>query len=154
MSAFRITFYLCLLFCTFLVHSKPELNPQENVIVASASAVSEGFITLSFEGYPKEEPVHIQISSDPQFQNLVRDIKLKAQSQVHLSGFNDGDYYARIVPIVSSSAASSADQSTMHSTHFKVEHRDLKSATLLFGLGAALFVILVVSLFRFTRKNI
>ncbi|MGB3620722.1 hypothetical protein FT643_12975 [Ketobacter sp. MCCC 1A13808] len=141
-----MTLYFCLLFCAFLVQAEPEPSPQENVILANASSVSEGFVTLSFEEYSKQEqPVRIQISSDSQFQHLVREFTLTSQSQVHLSGFNDGDYFARIVSPIGQPVGKPAQ--------FAVAHRDLTSATLLFGLGAALFAILVVCLFRFTQKN-
>ena len=149
MSAYRITFFFCLFFCSFLVQAEPEANSQGNVIHASASVVSEGFITLNFDNYaqslPAREPVHIQVSSDAQFQNPVRDLTLTAQSQVHLSGFNDGNYFARVV--------SSAGQTIGRPAEFSVVHRDLTSATLLFGLGAVLFFILITCLIRFTRKN-
>ncbi len=149
MSAYRITFYFCLCVCSFLVQAELKPNPQEPVILASSPLVSEGFITLSFDDYaksrPEQEPVHIQIATDSRFQNRVRDLTVTAQSQVHLSGFNDGDYFARIV--------SSAGQIVGQPAEFSVVHRNLTSATLLFGLGSALFIFLISCLVRFTQKN-
>lgn len=142
-------FYFCLFLCSFLVQAEPEPNPRESVILTSSPVVSEGFITLSFDEYiesrPEQEPVHIQISSDAQFHNVVRNLSLTAQAQVHLSGFSDGDYYVRLL--------SPAGQSVGQPTKFSVEHRNLTSATLLFGLGAALFFVLVSCLIHFTQKN-
>lgn len=152
MSAVQKTVYILLLCCSFTVQSEPVqgswpggADANDVSITASAERVTEGFITLEFQGLPAAEPFQLQVSTDPRFEKLLHNLKLVAQSQVHLSGFDDGDYFARVI--------SPSGQPSASTAQFSVAHRDLNTATGLFGLGAVLFVLLVACLIRFTQNN-
>lgn len=115
------------------------------MLSADAQKVSEGYITLSWNNLDSAQPVTLQVGVDPQLLQLERSIYLQGQNQAHLSGFSNGEYYARLV---------GTDGLVLsNSVHFQVQHRDLGTATLLFCLGAVLFVFLVVSLMRFTHST-
>ena len=90
------------------------------------------------------QPVTVQVSTDPQAQQLVRSLSLQGQSQVHLSGFDNGVYFARLL--------NRGDVPLTRATRFEVQHRALPDAMVLFAIGAGLFVFLMVTLLRFTRS--
>ena len=137
-----------LLFCAFLVQSSfvaaANVATPAETLVASAQKVSEGFIALSWKDLG-EGSVTLQVAADSEFTRLTRSLQLAGQDQVHLSGFADGVYFARLLD--------NAGASLSNTVRFEVEHRSLRSASLLFSVGAALFGFLVVTLFRFTRSD-
>ena len=132
-----------LLFCAFLVQSIFAVASPAEKLIASAQKVSEGFIALSWKDLG--ETVTLQVAEDAEFARLTRSLQLTGQQQVHLSGFEDGVYFARVLDNTGSSFS--------NTVRFEVEHRSLRSASLLFSVGAALFGFLVLTLFRFTRSD-
>ena len=133
-----------LLVCAFLVQSPFVLGAPAENLIASAQKVSEGFITLSWKDLG-DGSVTLQVGRDREFDQVMRSLQLTGQDQVHLSGFEDGVYFARLL--------SDTGASLSNTVRFDVEHRSLRSASLLFSIGAALFGSLVVTLFRFTRSD-
>ena len=133
-----------LLMCAFLVQSAFVVGAPAGQLTASAQKVSEGFITLSWKDLDAAS-ITLQVATDSQVSKVIRTAQLTGQDQVHLSGFADGVYFARVLD---------TSGSTLSNTiRFEVEHRSSQSASLLFSIGAALFVFLIVTLFRFTRSN-
>ena len=133
-----------LLLCALLVQSAPVWSQGLPPLQLSAQKVSEGFITLSWNELGEPQPVTVQVSTDPQAQQLVRSLSLQGQSQVHLSGFDNGVYFARLL--------NRGDVPLTRATRFEVQHRALSDAMVLFAIGAGLFVFLMVTLLRFTRS--
>lgn len=131
-----------LIFCAVLVHSLAALGQVEGEFRAAGQKVSEGFIGLSWKQLSGQESVRLQIASDPEFAHLVRELTLQGQNKVHLSGFENGKYFARLV--------ASNGESLFNSVQFEVAHRDLRTAFVLFALGAGLFVLLLATLLRFS----
>jgi len=148
----RITFMAkSLLLCAVLVQSALVWSQGLGTLQLSDQKVSEGFITLSWNelGEPQPvalepQPVTLQVATDSEFNQLIRNINLKGQTQVHLSGFEDGIYIARLLK---------GNVALTQPARFEVQHRELSDAVLLFAIGAALFVLLVVTLLRFSRPQ-
>ncbi|WP_428634537.1 hypothetical protein [Sedimenticola sp.] len=125
---------------------------------SSTTHSSEGYLTLrwqpmetQFEPASHSAPLaNLQVARERTFASLVRDIQLSVlsvqqQKQVHLSGFNDGTYFARLVD---------GDQRVLsNAVSFQVQHRDLKTAWGLFGAGLLLFALLLISIINFTRQE-
>jgi|GEM_PF-2376854 len=109
----------------------------------------EGFVTLSWDlqrdAQNNATPVNLQISKDAAFSHRLRELQLPQQNKVHLSGFENGLYYARLV--------GEQQQPLSAIIQFRVQHHSLKNAFLLFGIGLLLFIILLVCLLQFTRKH-
>jgi hypothetical protein len=143
----KAPFLFILLFCPFLVQlsSASDSAPLQTTLELSSNHVSEGFITLSWKDMGRIDVVELVIASDPDFHHVMRRLSLASQHQVHLSGFSDGSYYARLLDANGNVLAPDAG--------FDVTHRNLGLASMLFALGAGLFVFLLVTLFRFTYNN-
>lgn len=90
-------------------------------------------------------PVNLQVAADNNFHHLVRDLTLHAQQQVHLTGFPNGVYFARLLD--------QHGRSLTHSTHFEVRHHNLQTAWVLFSVGFVLFTLLLFVVMRFTRQK-
>lgn len=105
---------------------------------------TEGFITISWNNLTSRSSVELQIALDQSFNKFVHKINLFNQDSVHLSGFKDGVYYARLIE--------SNTNQVSNISSFTVKHRNLDSALNFFILGAALFLFLIATLFRFTQK--
>lgn len=141
----RITFMAkSLLLCAVLVQSALVWSQGLGTLQLSDQKVSEGFITLSWNELGEPQPVTLQVATDSEFNQLIRNINLKGQTQVHLSGFEDGIYIARLLK---------GNVALTQPARFEVQHRELSDAVLLFAIGAALFVLLVVTLLRFSRPQ-
>ncbi len=125
----------------------PVLSAKQDLhLTVNTQVASEGYISLSWnELASSDSMITLEVARDPSFSPLVRRVQLKDQSQVHLSGFSDGDYYARL--IVDGTEAQSPPIS------FRVQHRSLTAAWWLFGLGFVLFTLLVGLVFNFTRPQ-
>jgi hypothetical protein len=123
----------------------PVFSEESPVLTASAQKVSEGFITLSWKQLGSTKAVTLQVANDPQLQQTVRSMALQGQSEVHLSGFRNGEYYAQLFNDTGVALGAPVQ--------FQVQHRDLGNATLLFCLGAVLFAFLLALLVRFTRSS-
>lgn len=158
-STLRVTFMAKpLLLCAVLVQSALVWSQGLGTLQLSDQKVSEGFITLSWNdlGEPQSvtlepqsvtlEPqsVTLQVATDSEFNQLIRNIKLKGQTQVHLSGFEDGIYIARLLK---------GNVALTQPARFEVQHRALSDAVLLFAIGAVLFMLLVVTLLRYSRPQ-
>lgn len=133
-----------LILCAFLVHAALAQGQALGALELTAQKASEGFIGLNWKEFSEEEVVRLQVALDDGFNQIVRDLSLTRQNKVHLSGFKDGSYFVRVTD--------SRGVPLTITAHFQVQHRDLTMATLLFALGATLFVFLLVTLFRFTRS--
>lgn len=151
-STLRFTFMAKpLLLCAVLVQSALVWSQGLGTLQLSDQKVSEGFITLSWNdlGEPQSvtlEPqsVTLQVATDSEFNQLIRNIKLKGQTQVHLSGFEDGIYIARLLK---------GNVALTQPARFEVQHRALSDAVFLFAIGAVLFMLLVVTLLRYSRPQ-
>ena len=133
-----------LLLCAFLVQSVVAIGATAEPLSASAQKVSEGFINLSWKDLDTSSLI-LEVGTDAEMRDVTRTLTLVGQNQVHLSGFEDGVYFARL--------QDGAGTTLSNTIRFEVEHRSLQSASLLFAIGAGLFAFLLVTLFRFTRSN-
>ena len=109
----------------------------------------EGFVTLYWDVQQDTQnnatPASLQISRDAAFTHRLRELRLPQQNKVHLSGFENGLYYARLV--------GEQRQPLSAMIQFRVQHHSLKNAFLLFGIGLLLFILLLACLLQFTRKH-
>lgn len=106
---------------------------------------SEGFVTISWDSANTPDSLSLQISFDPSFKKVIRNIKLTNQNRIHLTGFDDGHYYTRLI---------NNDNTVISEvSSFRVKHRQLRNAVILFFIGLTLFVFLIVTLYRFSRKQ-
>ncbi|MAR90691.1 MAG: hypothetical protein CML06_07390 [Pseudomonadales bacterium] len=112
---------------------------------ASAQKVSEGFISLNWNEFSGQAPIRLQVSERSQWTRPLRELSLTGQTRVHLSGFPDGTFNARLVD--------AGGQVLSNTVQFRVQHRDLGLAGALFALGALLFLALVVTLIRFSATS-
>ena len=104
---------------------------------------SEGFLSVRWSS--SDPTWRVQIAADTTFSNLLWDFTTGTQEQAHVSGFADGAYYVRLVDPSTSNVMASA--------RFEVKHRSLTLAIVLFGIGAALFVPLIVLVVRGARST-
>lgn len=119
----------------------PVSAQSEYTLTASAEISSEGYLTFSWETLI-EDDVELLLTRTDDAQFLKR-VPVTGKEMVHYSGIGNGDYSAQLVH---------ADGTVLsNATRFTVEHRSLEQAFTLFGLGAALFVGLVV-FFMFGTK--
>lgn len=116
---------------------------DEPVLQAGSDLVSEGFITLKWKHLDPDTPVTLRVNPVDGSSASVTDIDLQGQTQVHLSGFRNGEYVARLFDRQS--------QPLSNETRFSVRHRSLDQALTLFSLGLALFLLLITLVIRFTR---
>ena len=117
----------------------------EPMLRASTDLASEGFITLLWNPLGESvTPVRLQIFDTRQPDLPLRDMTLREQTQVHLSGFVDGRYSAQLY--------SSGQQAIGEPVSFTVQHRDLGVALALFSLGLALFLLLITLVLRFSHR--
>lgn len=137
-------FFRTLTALLFIFASSALINPSFAQISVSAKLVQEGFVTISWLESEQVPAARVQIAIDMAFSELVRDLSIKDQLQVHLSGFDDGLYYARLV--------NTQGNPTTDTVLFEVRHRPLAAAVQLFLAGLALFVLLVAVMIRFTRS--
>lgn len=112
--------------------------------------VREGYFRLTAE--PGEnsqgnEPFIVQMSGDEDFSAIRATFPpLGNFNRLSLSGFDDGVYYFRL--------SSPADNSILsNSIRVEVRHYPLSRALGLFGLGAALFTILLILIIRFWWRD-
>lgn len=134
-----------LLICAFLVHASVSFGAFPTLLSTSDHKVSEGYIGLSWKQLPEVTAVQLQVGFDADLEQVIRSPVLTGQQQVHLSGFADGVYFARLVD--------GSGDVLSNTVSFEVEHRPLRAASLLFAIGAALFCFLVITLFRFARTD-
>jgi len=134
-----------LLFCFIFVQASPSFSNQTAILLPDPQTVTEGYITLSWNELGENQPVVLQVATDAGLQKVIRSLHLQGQAKVHLSGFGDGVYYARL--------AAPDGQWLSAPARFEVQHRDLGLASLLFAIGAGLFCFLLATLFRFNRTS-
>jgi len=104
----------------------------------------EGFISLSWNHSTTiNDNIIIEIDNDRLFVSPLHSIELRGQNNVHLSGFEDGIYYARIL----------SKGVPSNSIEFQVQHRSLTTAWSLFVAGLVLFCLLIVFMFWGTRVS-
>jgi len=141
MPIFKVLFIIVVFMHPVLSHS--DIRQQ---LTVSTDLATEGYVTLNWDDFEGDEvSVNLQVATDQSFQTLVRDLKLRGQKQVHLSGFTDGSYFVRLVD--------DERQLLTNEVSFQVKHRDLQMAWLLFAVGLVLFVLLLFSIIRFTHQN-
>ena len=130
-------------------------SPQEDFALASSSDLStEGYMTFSWSlsdaGSPDHPSPLLQVATNPQFEPVVRQFPLHPlnleKAQIHVSGFHDGAYYARIGE-TNNTALSNVIQ-------FQVKHRNLSAAFFIFSIGLLLFIGMCISLLRFSQRDI
>lgn len=95
--------------------------------------------------YEKHPATHLKISSDQSFSQVSHTIKIHStQRAVSLTGFSDGDYYARLLDANNNPVSDTVTVTVEHHSMFKV--------WIIFISGATLFLILigymVVKVFR------
>lgn len=116
---------------------------------ASTALSQEGFLSLSWEVPSLDKSDVLQVSIDAGFGDLVRVVPLNIQviekAQIHISGLADGVYYARL--------ASGEGRPLSDVARFEVRHRELGTALLIFFVGAALFIALIVVVLRFAATE-
>lgn len=120
------------------------------VLAVSSDLSQEGFLTLSWQKVPSlSNTSELQVGGDSEFHDLIRVVPLNVQvvekSQIHISGLTDGVYYARLT-------TGGGDPLT-DVVRFEVQHRELGTALLIFFIGAALFVALIVVVLRFAATE-
>ena len=112
----------------------PVSAQSEYTLTASAEISSEGYLTFSWETLI-EDDVELLLTRTDDAQFLKR-VPVTGKEMVHYSGMDNGDYSAQLTH-VNGAVLSNA-------VTFTVAHRSLKQAFTLFGLGAALFVGLLL----------
>lgn len=135
-------FIKILLIITAVIQPSFAWSAPLQALSAGTEVATEGYITLSWSN---KAAVNLQVARDQSFHVVLRDINLQGQKQVHLSGFYDGTYYARLLN----------DEGQLYSNEvsFQVRHRDLRMAWFLFAIGFTLFALMLITLFRFTQKS-
>ena len=122
--------------CSTLLHAAAELS-------VSHAVSAEGYVTFRWQLPDESVPgIRLQISRDADFARILQDAGMRGQQQAQLSGFDDGDYYGRMV--------NNRGERLSNVVEFKVRHHDLRVAGLLFAVGFLLFAILTVIMIRFT----
>ncbi|MET1255546.1 hypothetical protein [Aliikangiella maris] len=87
----------------------------------------------------------LQLSHTPEFVKIERTLSLTGNQKISLSGFNDGQYYFRLVDSLGNPLSNVATVT--------VNHRDFYQALSIFALGACLFIVLVLSIFLPRQLN-
>lgn len=115
----------------------------------STPVSSEGYLSLNWESTTitsdANGKLRLQVANNKEFSNIFASYELIDQTQVSISGLPDGQYFARLI---STQLAPVSDVAS-----FRVEHRDLHNAWLLFSLGALLFVLLIATIFLLSRTR-
>ncbi len=135
-----LIFTLCV-----LIYSVCSFSWSGQALDLDRELASEGYITISWKDRFQSAPNTIQVALDASFTQLVREIKLIDQESVHLSGFDNGMYYVRLIE-------THTNQASQPST-FTVQHRNLSDALKFFSLGMILFVLLIFMLTRFNYQS-
>lgn len=150
----RATLFLTL--TTLLIFFAHPARPAPPLTLqAPASAASEGYLTFRWPmvdtGFTLDAPpalegqLALQLAHSPAFDAIAFRYPLYEQAQATVSGLPDGTYFARLVSDVQGPVSNVVE--------FRVQHRDLGHAGLLFSLGALLFALLIVTLLRLNHNN-
>lgn len=103
---------------------------------------NEGYFTLNWKQLESFSPPYIiQTSKDIDFRKVIREISTTNPNQVHLSGFEDGKYYIRLL--------NAQKNQITNSVELIVKHQNLSHAFILFFIGLLLFIILITLIIRF-----
>jgi len=137
----RILLLILIIFPASLVAA-----PMTSSLAVNTELSKEGFVTLNWDAQNNATSVNLLISTDAAFTHRIYDLPLPGQNKVHLSGFEDGLYFARIV--------GEQLQPLSATVQFRVQHPSLNNAFLLFGIGLLLFLLLLACLLRFIRKPV
>ena len=135
-------------FFILLIISVSAFTESPYSLTPSTSIASEGFLTLSWQTASVQTqsiPSVLRVSEDEQLASVGWTIPVPRQQQVHLSGFNDGVYYAQLF--------GPGDKPLSTIVTFEVQHRDLRWAITLFIVGLVTFLFLSVCLARFSINN-
>lgn len=142
---FRLSGLFLLMSLSLYTIAKPEFS-----LTTSTTVASEGYLTLSWGppgAQPPASPAEITLSvfDAANLQDPIRSLKLHDQQQVHLSGFENGDYQAILT--------SGSGLPISNPVTFSVRHHSLHTAFSLFSLGLILFIGLILCVFFFTRRE-
>lgn len=121
----------------FLTEASWGLTVYPFNLQTSSDLVTEGYLSLSWQPSTdsrKDQPIAMQLATEPNFQAAFATYNLAQQQQVSLSGLANGEYYARLID--------STETPISNVTSFHVQHRELTTAWLLFAVGALLFLLL------------
>lgn len=126
-----------------------------SMVVLPASAVQqiesrEGYFVLELNNlqnkYDGLEVVQLSESDQSADFSSAQRFDISGQQQATLSGFADGYYQARVTD-------SSGESAPQLIAEVEVRHRSLTQALVLFTVGLAAFLLLVILLLRFNRKE-
>ncbi len=135
-----------LLVIAVLLYPAIVLSSPVQELTVNTTVAREGYVTLKWnDSGSSNSSVNLQIANDPGFRSLVRNLTLRAQHQIHLSGLENGVFYARLV--------NQQGQVLSSTAHWEVKHRSLQTAWLLFSIGLFLFSLLLFFAFRYTRPT-
>ncbi len=109
---------------------------------------SEGFFSLSWNTYISNDnsnQMTLEIAAAQDFSKQTHRIDVSLQDKIHLTGFGEGVFYARLIDPDGNVVSSVA--------RVDVKHHPLSRATALFFLGAVIFIGLVSYILRQNSKK-
>ncbi len=143
----RATWLLTSVALFFLAEASWGLTAYPFELQTSTELATEGYLGLSWQpasGSADDRRISLQVATSPNFESIFASYNLVQQQQVSLSGLADGDYFARLLDHTQTPVSNVAS--------FRVQHRDLAAAWLLFALGAALFSLLLGILLNLQKR--
>jgi len=127
------------LFIALFLFFFPLLSQSAASLRVADDGLSAGYVTLAWDNDNKET-----IAIEQSMGNGWKTIYQGLDKATTLSGLSDGDYFFRL---------KHADGSYSNQISLEVKHHTRAKAFGFFGLGAFMFVILLIMIFRGTRNG-
>lgn len=133
-----------LLVNSLLLISTAAAASQELRLNGPLEPVTEGFFQLSFTGAENASKVIIERATTAEFNEITSHYSPMGRfNQLALSGFSTGEYYFR----------AQENGYTSNIVVVTVQHHSLIQAFTLFFIGAAMFILLVVTILRYQLSS-